>query len=491
MMAKREKRMTVAWEPRVFKPLKAMDALPVEVDLVSALQRINSLVCSTADLDALLQGACEEIGRILQVDRVHLALKTGRGKVFGRIDYEWLSTDSILKTKGAELPSERYDEVVMDLVATPPPLAVLDPLGNPRLPAGSRAIYEAMQVQSAMAGRLEYQQKILGVLCVHQCDHVRQWTQQEATFLSVVLSQLSIAVANARMITTLQAQHEELVSLHFRLEESHAALERQVTTRTEELQEANAELTRMVDELKALDQMKTNFLDTVSHELRTPINFITGFGSLLADGVYGELTPEGCQAVEKVLDGADRLLHLVDDLLDQTRLQRGELSVNPVWFDYRELLCQVSDVMGPAMKERGQTLELAMPKKTPQLYADPARIHQILRNLLSNASKFTPEGGTVRIAIKATRDAVITEVSDTGIGIPPEALGRVFDRFYQVDNTRTRNYGGTGLGLAIVKGLLESMGGHIEVKSELGQGSTFRFALPLAVSTPVPQEVHS
>ena len=172
-------------------------------------------------------------------------------------------------------------------------------------------------------------------------------------------------------------------------------------------------------------------------------------------------------------------------------LQRGELSVNPVWFDYRELVHQVADDMGPVVTSRGQRLELALPKKMPQLHADPARIHQILRNLLSNASKFTPEGGTVRIAIKATRDALVTEVSDTGIGIPPEALDRVFDRFYQVDNTRTRNYGGTGLGLAIVKGLLESMGGQIEVRSELGQGSTFRFALPLAVGKPVLQEVDS
>lgn len=478
MKTRSKAKLTMPREPVVYKSLRAMEALPVEADLITALQNINDAIAESTDIEELLQSTCEEMGRFLKADRVHLALKSPQGPGFGRVDYEWLSGEEYVVTRGGLLPSEDEDEVMMDLVATPPPLAVIDPLGNPNLPPGPRSVYEVMQVKSAMAGRLQYQGKILGVLCVHQCSHVRAWTQPEATFLSVVLSQLSIAIANARMIKSVQAQHEELVSLHFKLEESHAQLEKQVAERTAQLREANAELVGMIEELKQLDRMKSSFLDTISHELRTPINFITGFGSLLNDGVYGELTDEGTLAVGKILTGADRLIRLVDDLLDQSKMERGQLHIQPETFDYNVLLERIASEFAPLFLAKGQQFEMHVPRHLPRAWADPDRVHQVLRNLLSNAIKFTPEGGKVKLSVKATNDAVVTDVCDTGIGIPEESRERIFERFYQVDSTRTRNYGGTGLGLAIVKGLLDAMGGSIEVVSLMGQGSTFRFTLP-------------
>jgi signal transduction histidine kinase len=469
----------VAWEPVVYKPLKAMDPLPVEVDLISALQRINERVCATTDIEELLGGVCDEMGRILKVDRVHLALKAAQGPMFGKVDYEYRSSDKIVATLGVELPSEQDDEVIMDLVAVPPPLAVVDPLGNPKLGAGPRMVFQFMEVKSAMAGRLQYQGKILGVLCVHQCDEIRTWTSQEATFLSVVLSQLSIAIANSRMLKSMHAQHEELVSLHFKLEESHSALERVVEERTAQLRQANAELVAMVEELQQLDRLKTSFLDTISHELRTPINFITGFGSLLADGAYGELAPPAGDAVEKILEGAERLIHLVDDLLDQSKMERGHLRIQAERFDYRGLVGAIAKEFMPLMLAKDLHFDIDLPADIPRPMADPDRVHQVLRNLLSNAQKFTPEHGAVHLSVCVEGNNLVTEVHDTGIGIPKDSHTRIFERFYQVDNTRTRNFGGTGLGLAIVKGLVEAMGGHIEVDSAPGKGATFRFSLPL------------
>jgi signal transduction histidine kinase len=465
-------------EPVVYEPLLAMEALPVEVDLITALQDINERICSTTDIEDLLHGVVEEMGRILKADRVHMALKSSQGPDFGTVGYEWLSGDAVPATFGATMPSEEVDEVMMDMVATPPPLAVVDPDNNPRVPEGPRKIFGMMQVKSAMAGRLQYQGRVLGIVCVHQCDRVRTWNRQEATFFSVVLSQLSIAIANARMIKSMQAQHEELVSLHFKLEESHQDLERQVEERTAQLREANAELTAMVDELKKVDQLKSSFLDTISHELRTPINFITGFGSLLGDGAYGDLSPQATQAVNKILAGAERLIHLVDDLLDQSKMERGHLRIAPSRFDYNALVERTIAEFRPLVASKNQTFDLQIPKRLPVMFADPDRVHQVLRNLLSNANKFTPEGGHIALTIRAGRDGIITEVSDDGIGIPMDVQDRIFERFYQVDNTRTRNYGGTGLGLAIVKGLLEAMGGTIEVDSLPNKGATFRFVLP-------------
>lgn len=471
------------WEPVVYKPLKAMAALPVEVDVITSLQRINETICSTPELDDLLISAVEEIGRILRVDRVHLALKAAQGRAFGKVEYEWLSGTAIVATLGAELPSEADDEVMMDLVAMPPPLAVIDPLGDPNLPPGPRAVFGAMGVQSAMAGRLMYQGKVLGILCCHQCDHVRQWTSQEATFMSVVLSQLSVAIANARMIKSLQSQHKELVNLAFRLEESHSKLEQQVVERTAQLRDKNGELATMIAELKQLDLLKSQFLDTISHELRTPINFITGFGSLLADGGYGDLPPGATEAICKILDGADRLLDLVNDLLDQTKIERGHLEVRIEPFMIDGLVERLASEFRPLLAAKYQAFEVEVPQGLPLVQADPDRVHQVLRNLLSNAHKFTPTGGTIRLAVELTPNGVLTEVRDTGIGIPPESHARIFDRFYQVDNTRTRHFGGTGLGLAIVKGLLDAMSGQIEVASQPGLGSRFRVQLPFATDT--------
>ena len=467
-----------AWQPVVYKPLKAMAALPVEVDLITALQRINERICAATELEDLLAGACEEIGRILRVDRVHLALASGGPHVFGSIGYEWLSSTAIAPTLGTELPSEEGDEVMMDLVAVAPPLAVMDPLGDPELPAGPRAVFGAMGVQSAIAGRLQYQGKILGVLCAHQCDRVRQWSSQEATFMSVVLSQLSVAVANARMIKSLQAQHQELVDLTFRLEESHADLERQVAARTAELSQKNDELAAMVSELEHVDTLKSQFLDTISHELRTPINFITGFGSLLADGAYGPLEPDAQEAVCKVLEGADRLLHLVDDLLDQSKLERGHLQIQMAPFSVGALVERLAGEFTPLVVAKKQAFDLTVAAGTPIIVSDAARLHQVLRNLLSNAHKFTPEGGLIRLTAGPTAGGVLIEVADSGIGIPAEAQAEIFDRFYQVDNTRTRHFGGTGLGLAIVKGLLDAMGGSIHVESSPERGACFRVFLP-------------
>ena len=479
MMKTRKLRKTrETWEPVVYKPLRAMAALPVEVDLITALQRINERICNATELDDLLAGACEEIGRILRVDRVHLALAAGSRDAFGRIGYEWISSTAIPATLGAELPSEDDDEVMMDLVATAPPLAVVDPLEDPDLPAGPRAVFGAMGVRSAIAGRLQYQGKILGVLCAHQCDRPRQWSSQEATFMSVVLSQLSVAVANARMIKSMQAQHQELVDLAFRLEEQHAGLERQVAARTAELREKNEALAGLVSELKQLDQLKSQFLDTISHELRTPINFITGFGSLLADGAYGDLAPGASQAIDKVLEGADRLLHLVDDLLDQTKLERGHLQIELAPFSVGALAERLACEFRPLMAAKDQDFQVAVAAETPVIVSDPERVHQIVRNLLSNAHKFTPQGGLVRLAVGPVNGGVLIEVDDSGIGIPADAQERIFDRFYQVDNTRTRHFGGTGLGLAIVKGLLDAMGGSIAVDSEPGRGARFRVFIP-------------
>ena len=279
----------------------------------------------------------------------------------------------------------------------------------------------------------------------------------------------------------LQAMNEELQTLNEELE-----------MQTEALQQAHdyAEaLTRENMELHQLDQLKNQFIGIISHELKTPLNFVTGFTSILADEVLGPLNERQVEAMEKVLSGASRLDLLINELLDANKLQAGRLDVAPEAVDLPALIGALLEEMRPmiALKE----LRLAAPPSCPaQVWADPLRLHQVLRNLLSNAIKFTPARGALRVEAEACEGAAGARVrlcvSDTGIGIPAEAIGRLFEPFYQVDSSTTREYGGTGLGLSIVKSLVELMDGEVGVESALGSGSTFWFTLPVARPQPAP-----
>jgi signal transduction histidine kinase len=222
-------------------------------------------------------------------------------------------------------------------------------------------------------------------------------------------------------------------------------------------------------------------LDVVSHEFRTPLNFIVGFGTLLADGAYGELPPAARDAVARILDGAERLTGLVDDLIEQTRLASGDLAVELAHTDCGELVRALVVEFEPLARGLGLRLTHLVAPDMPLLRSDPQRLHQAMRHLLRNALKFTPCGGEVHLAAEASGGRVRLVVRDTGIGIPKACQAHIFERFYQVDGSSTRRYGGAGLGLAIARGIVDALGGSIRVESEPGCGTTF------TVSVPVPR----
>jgi PAS domain S-box-containing protein len=233
-----------------------------------------------------------------------------------------------------------------------------------------------------------------------------------------------------------------------------------------------------IDQLRALDRYKDEFLSVISHELRTPLNFITGFASTLEDEVQGPLNEAQRVAVGKILSGSDRMLMLVDDLLDFAKLQSGRFEIAPEPTPYAGLVEEVLGLLGPLADQKGLTLGVAsLPDCAPVV--DPSRIAQVLTNLVGNAIKFTDAGGDIRVQAFVRDGRLVTEVTDTGWGIAPEDVPKLFQRFQQLDMSHTRKAGGTGLGLAIAKALVESHGGSIGVESAPGRGSTFWFSLPL------------
>jgi signal transduction histidine kinase len=262
--------------------------------------------------------------------------------------------------------------------------------------------------------------------------------------------------------------------------EANSTLEAQVTERTQALRRANQVLQESLEELRTLDKLKSDFMAIMSHELLTPINFITGFGSALEDEVLGPLNSEQMRAVCRMMEGAHRLTRMVRNVLDYTKLESGSLSIMPEAVDYDELLGRVVEEVKGQVEAKHQQFEWTMPPSLPPVWADPDRLEQVLTELLDNAMKFTAAGGKIRLAVSCEPAEVVTEVSDTGIGMAPEALPSLFKPFVQGDSTSTRSYGGMGLGLAIAANLIQEMGGKLSVQSALAQGSTFRFTLPRA-----------
>lgn len=249
------------------------------------------------------------------------------------------------------------------------------------------------------------------------------------------------------------------------------------------------ELERKNAELREVDTLKDQFLSVVSHELRTPINAITGFGSILEDEIAGPLTEPQHRYLGKLLDGANALLALVNDLLDMSRIQAGKFHLTPQPTHFPLIVHDALANLQPLADRKQQLLHNEVPGDLPELVADAQRINQVLINLVGNAIKFTPDGGTITVRACLERapstgaPVLRCEVHDTGPGIAPENLPRLFKQFGQLDMSSTRKAGGTGLGLSISKALVEAHGGQINVESQVGRGSTFWFTLPLPTST--------
>jgi PAS domain S-box-containing protein len=229
---------------------------------------------------------------------------------------------------------------------------------------------------------------------------------------------------------------------------------------------------------KELDEMKSQLLSTVSHELRTPLASIKGFATtLLRDDV--EWDKESHHEFLSIIDEeSDRLTELISNLLDMSRIEAGTLRVEPEPTDLDPIIRETAAEF--QIMTRTHQIRLNLPPILPAVMVDPRRARQVLRNLVENAVKYSPEGGPIIISAQVVDDSLQTSVTDQGIGIDPRHLDSIFDRFYQADSASTRRVGGSGLGLSICKAIVEVHSGEIWVESQPGFGSTFHFTLPLA-----------
>ncbi|GEM_PF-850374 len=288
---------------------------------------------------------------------------------------------------------------------------------------------------------------VLGVFDV-QDNQANRFSQADIDTFSTLSGQIAIALENARLFAERKQAEEKLIVAR--------------------------------DQALESSRLKSELLANVSHELRTPLNAALGYAEMLHEGLYGPLTDDLNEAITKIIDNSKYLLGIVNQLLDQAKLDSGKLKPKISSFASNDLINSVKSKMNALAKAKDLALTTEISADVPvMLQGDPARLQQVLVNLVGNAIKFT-EKGTVKIIFylpDSTHWAM--QVSDTGVGIPLEAQSFVFEPFRQVDGSVTREYGGTGLGLSIVKRLTHLMEGEIILQSELGQGSIFTVLLPL------------
>jgi signal transduction histidine kinase len=250
----------------------------------------------------------------------------------------------------------------------------------------------------------------------------------------------------------------------------------------QQIHDREAELVRRNEELSAA-RLKSQFLMTMTHELRSPMDGILGYGHLLLDGVDGDLTPEQAADVAQITASAELLMNLINNVLDFSLLESGEMHLTPAPTDIAPLVEGLRGQYALAAAQKGLDLAIDVQPGLPEAIVEAESLKKILANVVGNAIKFTEEG-RITIAARATDSTVEIAVTDTGIGIPPEALDLIFEEFRQVDSSLNRRFGGAGLGLAIARRIAEMQGAQLGVVSQLGIGSTFTLTMPRAVVQP-------
>ncbi|HEU4597258.1 MAG TPA: ATP-binding protein [Pyrinomonadaceae bacterium] len=274
----------------------------------------------------------------------------------------------------------------------------------------------------------------------------------------------------------LSRQNRDLVQVLSELEEKREQLERL----NGELEASNRELNEANAKLRELSEMKEEFLALTTHDLRSPLTVISGVINFFTSGRLGDLTPEQKNMVSMMERNTQSLIELVNDLLDASKLESGTMRLDLASIELGGLVQELHEGMIPMAREKEITLEESVPEDLPPLSADRPKLRRVLVNLLSNALKFTPKGGRVEVSATVEGRFVRVSVADSGVGIAPEDMERLFDKYEQARSRATRSEKGTGLGLYITRQLVELHGGTIEAHSELGKGSTFSFTIPTA-----------
>ncbi len=450
----------------------------------------------------LAMGIITTIGIILAVLLINRQVST-QFKYFVAHN-QTLSTELALPLVGYYVKNGGWEgvETIVDTLHTPggkgrgmgqgmqrgmPNLVLADAGGKIVYDQSNRRLNQPLSQQEKTAALpLVYQTQTIGYLLVSEANNVQLSPRDQA-----FLEQVNLALVQAGVIAialgllmgvilarNLSAPLSRLADAARRITHGQPG-QRVPLTGADELRDLAASFNEMADHLEEAEMLRRNMISDIAHELRTPLSVIQGNLQAIIDDVY----PLEKTEIEDIYEESVMLHRLIDDLHELAQAEAGQLSLNLEAADLVALAKNTTSLFEGLAQEKGIRFDFNAPADLPLVQADADRARQVLHNLLGNALRHTPEGGQVSLSIARAQSKgsnfLRISISDTGPGIPPDVLSRVFDRFWRADKSRSREGGGTGLGLAIARQLVQAHGGQIGVESTVGQGSRFWFTLPV------------
>lgn len=433
------------------------------------LHKILEIISQTLDIDTILNTLAKEIGEYFGIDRafiiryaaqensLHIKLhgsyyRSADVPVFDSSDFPprlfQLLTRDIPLERAMRLhrfeTSEAYYQDLKQRMLDHPHLSETEK--TEYVEYFRTILIEKCRTHAFLQIGITYRGIPYGVITLQNCQS-RIWTDEDVRLLQDITTYIGVAFYQTDLYQQEQKARKE----------------------AEEAREAAVLATRK----------KSQFLANMSHELRTPLNAIIGYSEMILKGMANTVEKQEKYANAISISGR-HLLDMVNDILDISKVEAGKLNLNIEWVALPSLLDALVSITKPMAQEKNVHLRFSVARELEGIQADPQRLKQIFFNLITNAIKFNREGGQVDILIHKTAEGewIVSQVKDTGIGIPSDKINELFTEFYQVDSSHSRAYDGTGLGLALTKRLVELHGGHISVESEEGIGSTFTFHLP-------------
>lgn len=409
------------------------------------LNRISGGFGAALNVDSLINCALEGLRELVGADRTYFVTTDPDART-------WETTHELV-APGIEpdigLHGD-FDDVPAELEAllSGQPFVTSEIATDPRV-EDMRETYRALGMQSMLLMPVQARGRLYGTLGFDFCREKHVWQPDEIRLLEGVAHQLELALENVRLLEEARLRADELATALARQEE--------------------------------LDRLKDEFIQNVSHELRSPLALVCGYAEMLDMGELGELQPDQQRSVAVITRRAHMLSELVQDIMLILESEVNPPEAEPVPLD--ELVLAAVEDFQVVTRQAGLTLRAEIAPHLPHASGSPMYLRRVLDNLIGNAIKFTPEGGTITVRSRQEGQWIALEVSDTGIGMPAGKLKHIFERFYQVDGSTKRKYGGVGLGLALVKEIVETFGGSVTVESQVGEGTTFTALFPIAAGT--------
>ena len=431
-------------------------ALDGRVREFTTLRNVAQTAIESLDLDEILNSSLDKVVELLAVEVAAISFTNEQDGEVVTATRGDVSSESLNKTKESSIKNSITDRVALFGM----PVVIEDTLKYPQLVDIS---ISQEGLRSIAAIPLKSSDRVIGTLIVGS-HNLHSFSSEDIQLLSAISEGLGPTLKAAALYGALQKKALQLAAQNEELIER----ERELKEKTREAIEAN--------------QLKSEFLGRISHELRTPLNPVIGFAELMLDEVPGPINEEQRQCLGDVLTAGKHLLDLVTEVLDISKIESGKTELRLKHLFLSEVTRLVKKATISTLKRRGQSLDIVIEEGLPRLFADENKLRQVLINLVTNAARFSPDGGKIRIEAVKKDNWCQVSVVDNGIGIKEEDKKRIFEPFYRLDSPFMEEQNGTGLGLVVVKKIVEKHGGEVWVESEYGKGSTFSFTIPVEPS---------